>query len=157
MNIKRRIKYFYLRFVRIRAHPKDIARGMALGLLLGMTPTYGFQVPLSIFLAAILKENKVASFLGSWITNPVSAPFIYAINYHTGLFILGKTNNNLIPATLDFKELIRMSMDIFVPLWVGGLALGMVISVIGYFVTLKLVLLYREEKQIVMSKLKHKS
>jgi uncharacterized protein (DUF2062 family) len=153
MNLKRQLKYFYLRFVRIRAHPKDIARGMAMGILLGMTPTFGFQMPLAVFLAALLKENKVASVLGVWITNPVSAPFVYAINYEIGLLILGRSNE--MPKTFEFQELIKASMDIFLPLWIGGLAAGIVVAAIGYFVTLKLVLLYRKEKNIIISKLKH--
>ena len=153
MNLKRQLKYFYLRFVRIRAHPKDIARGMAMGILLGMTPTFGFQMVLAVFLAALLKENKVASVLGVWITNPVSAPFVYAINYKIGLFILGRSTE--MPKSFELQELIRASMDIFIPLWVGGLAAGVVVALIGYFITLQLVLLYRKEKNIIISKLKH--
>lgn len=153
MNFKRQLKYFYLRFVRIRAHPKDIARGMAMGILLGMTPTFGFQMALAVFLAALLKENKVASVLGVWITNPVSAPFVYAINYKIGLFILGKSAE--LPKAFEMHELLRAGMDIFLPLWVGGLAAGIVVALIGYFVTLQLVLLYRKEKNIIISKLKH--
>jgi uncharacterized protein (DUF2062 family) len=155
MNFKRQLRYFYLRFVRIRAHPKDIARGMAMGLLLGMTPTYGFQMPLAILLAAALKENKIAPLLGVQITNPVSFPIIYTLNYKIGLFILGRPNNIPITDTLEFHNLLKMSMDIFLPLWIGGFVLGIVVATIGYFITLKLVLFYRKEKEIIISKIKH--
>jgi uncharacterized protein (DUF2062 family) len=155
MNLKRQLRYFYLRFVRIRAHPKDIARGMAMGLLLGMTPTYGFQMFLAVLLASILKENKIAPLLGVQITNPLSFPVIYAMNYEIGLFILGRTDGIIMPATFELRPLIRMSMDIFLPLWVGGFAVGIVAAIIGYFVTLHLVLFYRKEKKIIITKLKH--
>ena len=155
MNLKRQLKYFYLRFVRIHAHPEEIARGMALGLLLGMTPTFGVQMALAVFLAALFKENKVAAVLGVWITNPLTAPFIYAMNYNLGLLILGKTNGGFDAATHNLSDLLKASMDIFLPLWVGGFVAGIIVAIVGYFVTLRMVMLYRKEKRIIMSHLKH--
>ncbi len=157
MNLLRQLRYFYLRFVRIRAHPKDIARGMALGLFLGMTPTYGFQMPLAVLLASILKENKIAPVLGVQITNPLSFPVVYAMNYKIGLFILGQADGIILPSNFALQDLLKISMDIILPLWVGGFAAGIVAAIIGYFVTLKMVLFYRKEKRIIISKLKHKS
>lgn len=80
----RQVKLMLVRFVRLRGLPEEIAKGVALGIFIGMTPTFGFQMAIAIFFAYILRENRLAAVLGVWITNPVTAPFIYAAEYEIG-------------------------------------------------------------------------
>jgi len=42
------------RFIKIHGNPREIALGFALGVFVGMSPTYGFQIALGVFFAAIL-------------------------------------------------------------------------------------------------------
>ena len=57
----RQAKLMLTRFVRLRGLPEEIARGMALGIFIGMTPTMGLQMPIALVFATILKENRLAA------------------------------------------------------------------------------------------------
>ncbi|WP_316348434.1 DUF2062 domain-containing protein [Desulfuromonas acetoxidans] len=45
----RQAKLLLLRFLRLRGQPDEIAKGFALGIFIGMTPTLGFQMILAVF------------------------------------------------------------------------------------------------------------
>lgn len=134
----RQIKLFYIRFLRIRGAPEEIAEGMALGFCIGMTPTFGFQMLLAVFFAALFKKNKIAALLGVWVTNPVTAPFIYALEYEFGRWVLGWDRVRL-PERLDLSVLGGLSWEVLAPLCLGGLIVGVVVGFIAYVVTLKAV------------------
>ena len=40
----RQIKLLVVRFLRLRGAPEEIAKGLALGIFIGLTPTFGFQM-----------------------------------------------------------------------------------------------------------------
>ena len=54
----RQFKLNLIRLIRLRAEPNDIAKGMALGLFIGMTPTMGIQMPIAVFFAALFKWRQ---------------------------------------------------------------------------------------------------
>ena len=103
-GVIRRVKLQFLRFARLSGSPDDIAKGMALGIFIGMTPTFGFQMAIAVFCAWLLRENKIAAAVGVWITNPLTAPFIYALEYETGRVLLSMEKLHL-PGTLSFAAL----------------------------------------------------
>ena len=82
----------YERFVKIRGNPREIALGFALGLFVGMTPFMGFHMAIAVFFAALFKWNKIAAAAGGWISNPVTAPFVYAGTYYVGNKVLNIQN-----------------------------------------------------------------
>jgi uncharacterized protein (DUF2062 family) len=86
--IKRSPKKIYERFLKIRGRPREIALGFALGLFIGMTPFMGIQMASAAFLAELFKWNKFSAATGAWITNPLTAPLIYSINYLIGARLL---------------------------------------------------------------------
>ena len=64
----RQVKLMVVRFVRLRGLPDEIAKGVALGIFIGMTPTFGFQMPIALFFAYLLRENRLAAILGAEFT-----------------------------------------------------------------------------------------
>ena len=50
----RQFKLNLLRLLRIRKSPDEIAKGLALGVFIGMTPTFGFQMVIAIFFALLV-------------------------------------------------------------------------------------------------------
>ena len=134
----RQIKLFYLRFVRIRGETEEIAEGMALGIFVGMTPTFGFQMILAVIIAAFIKKNKIAAGLGVWITNPLTAPFIYAAEYEFARYLLGWERLSL-PSQFSINEMLKLGWEVMVPLWLGSFVFGVVGGILAYFVTLKMV------------------
>ena len=94
----RRNAYFHLLIPlkRSRRPPEYGARGIAIGLALGLTPTDGFQL---ILLGAIwFAATRLAGWQFSWliaaawttVTNPLTIPLIYFAFHATGAAILGQ-------------------------------------------------------------------
>ncbi|MEJ2470140.1 MAG: DUF2062 domain-containing protein [Desulfuromonadales bacterium] len=133
----RQIKLNLVRFVRLRGLPEEIAKGVALGIFIGMTPTFGFQMVIALVFAYLLRENRLAAVLGVWVTNPVTAPVIYAIEYEIGRILLSLPRASL-PSELTWGAYAHLGWDILYPLWVGGLLAGVLLGALSYFVTLRL-------------------
>ena len=134
----RQIKLNFLRFLRLRGAPDEIAKGVALGIFIGMTPTFGFQIVLALFFAWLLKENKLAALLGIWITNPVTAPFIYALEYESGRLLLGMDRAGL-PAEFSFSAFGHLGWEVLLPLSVGSLLYGILCASLAYALTLRMI------------------
>lgn len=125
----------YQRFIRIRGHPREIARGFALGLFIGFSPTMGVQIVLAVFLAAFLKWNKFAAAIGVQVTNPVTAPFIYGVTYFIGAKLIGLQTPLLPTASVDWNSIVNMidqAPRIFLALTIGGAIIGVPAAIIGH-------------------------
>ncbi|MEZ4484243.1 MAG: DUF2062 domain-containing protein [Syntrophotaleaceae bacterium] len=117
-------------------------QGFALGIFIGMTPTFGMQMVIAVFLAMILEENKIAAAVGVWITNPLTAPFIYALEYESGRLLLGLDYAHL-PNELTFSALKSLGWEVMLPMSAGSLLYGLVSSIIAYMVMLQVVPLFK--------------
>ncbi len=127
-----------LRFLRLQGSPDDIAKGFALGIFIGMTPTLGFQMAIAIFFAFLLRENKLAAALGVWITNPVTAAPIYALEYESGRRLLGMDPLQF-PEDLTFEAMKNLGWDLMVPLLFGSLIYAIFCSIIAYALILRFI------------------
>ena len=83
------LKKAYERLLKIRDQPREIALGFSLGIFIGISPTMGVQTIIAVFLASLFKWNKIATAAGVWISNPLSAPFIYSLSYVIGARLIG--------------------------------------------------------------------
>lgn len=132
----RQFKLNVIRLARIRSEPDAIGRGMALGLFIGFTPTFGVQMVLALLLALLLRQNKIAAVIGVWVTNPVTAPFIYGIEYQVGRLFMGMSHHHVeLPGQMGWD----MGMQIGGPILLGSLILGIPISLIGYALTVRFI------------------
>jgi uncharacterized protein (DUF2062 family) len=150
-SIKRACKYFYYRFIRLQATPESLARGVALGLFISTTPTFGIQTFIALFFAAICRCSKLAAVVAAQLTNALTAPFIFLGTYYLGASIMdspfsqAKLEQLLAGFHWDdvwtsgvsaFAPLWEGFQDVFISLWVGGLVVGVILAVIGYFTVL---------------------
>ena len=76
---RRAARYYYLRFVRLRGHPSVLARGVAVGTFIGITPTIPFHTLLALFFAFILRGSKITALL---VTVMVSNPLTFFLQYY---------------------------------------------------------------------------
>ena len=141
----RQAKLMLVRFVRLRGLPEEIAKGVALGIFIGMTPTFGFQMAIALLFAYLLKENRLAAILGVWITNPVTAPIIYAIEYEMGRILLGMERASL-PTELSWRAYTELGWNIMYPLWFGSIVNGIILGALSYFITLRMVPIVKKWK-----------
>jgi len=134
----RQLKLNLIRLMRLQDSPERIARGMALGLFLGMTPTFGVQMILALCAAILLRENKLAAVIGVWVTNPVTAPFIYGLEYESGRFLLGMPHPAM-AIQFNYQFLQQLGWQVILPLCAGSLLFGIAAALVGYVITLKFV------------------
>lgn len=144
-GLNRLFRYGYLRFVRLRGTAEEVARGMALGVFIGMTPTMGVQMPIALFVAMLLRENKLAAVLGVWISNPATAIPIYTFNFKLGKYLLS-TPDLKMPRLTSLSEVLELGHDFLLPLLLGCLISGIVSAAVTYVVTLKTYQFVRMEK-----------
>lgn len=98
----------------------------------------GFQIIPAVFLAALLKWNKMAAALGVQITNPLTAPIIYSLTYSIGAKLIGLQKAFVWKDAFDLSkiaELLEKTPGIFAALAVGGILVGLPVAILGYFVS----------------------
>lgn len=134
----RQFKLNLIKLVRLRVEPDEIARGMALGLFIGMTPTFGVQMILALIFAFIFRQNRIAALIGVWNTNPVTAPFIYGTEYEVGRVLLGMPYPDA-NIEFTFEAMKQLGWQLASPLCLGSLVLGIPVTIVGYALTLHLI------------------
>ncbi|HEY9698730.1 MAG TPA: DUF2062 domain-containing protein [Trichocoleus sp.] len=90
MRWKRSLRYLYLRLLRLRDTPDQIAKGFAFGVFWGMFPLPGLQMAIAILTAALFRSSKIAAAAGTWLTNPITTLPFTALNFHIGQTVLGR-------------------------------------------------------------------
>src|SRR3989304_5845182 len=88
-RIGRRVKLIYLKILGIDDPPERIARGAAIGVAMGVLPTFGLGTLFALAFAFVFRANKAASVLGSFIMNPVTTPFFWTASLVTGSLLTG--------------------------------------------------------------------
>ena len=150
MNLKRQIRYYCLRFIRLRGEPRDLALGIALGIFTGMMPIIPFQTALAVALALFFRVSKITAALGTWISNPLNWYFLYYSSYKIGAVILNLSEKNRdfssIMASIGRGEEVAIIIGklagagtaIIAAFLIGGILLGTVSAIPSYFIFLRL-------------------
>ncbi len=103
-RIGRVLRYYYLRLVRIDDSPEKIAGGVALGVFLGVFPTFGLGLLLAVGLAHRLHVNRVAALLGSVIMNPFTTVPFWTLSAVVGGFIFQVDSAKILGVAKDFES-----------------------------------------------------
>jgi uncharacterized protein (DUF2062 family) len=96
------LRYQYVKLVRLNDSPEKVAGGLALGVVLGILPTFGLGVVLAVLIAGPLKVNRVSAIIGTLVMNPWTTPFFWALSYLAGSLVLG---NNIHEALSSVKSI----------------------------------------------------
>lgn len=87
----RSIRYVLLRLKRLPSSPHKIALGCAAGVFAVFTPFLGVQLLLAGTLSLIFRGSVLASFLASFVGNPLTYPVIWFATFNLGNVLLGGT------------------------------------------------------------------
>jgi uncharacterized protein len=87
----RSIRYVLLRLKRLPSSPHRIALGCAAGVFAVFTPFLGLQLILAAVVAFLMRGSIVASFLASFVGNPLTYPIIWFATFNLGNVLLGAT------------------------------------------------------------------
>lgn len=149
--------------LKLRSSPRAIAGGLGVGMFVAFTPTVGIQIILAIIAATICNVNRPAAIAPVWITNPVTVAPVYTFNYWLGTFIypgpplseVSKVFHDIgrALAGLDFWDLkepvvamLQMGKEILIPLMIGSLEVSIVLGILTYIISLKLLSFFFHRK-----------
>lgn len=107
-----------------------VAAAMAIGVFIGLLPTYNFQFILAIVLAYLLKVNISAAVLGTLVTNPVTTIPVIGLQYKLGVWLVGPPD----PAALErYHGILRAVLGYGKPYLIGSFITASLGALIGYF------------------------
>lgn len=152
LRLQRLFRYLYLRIIRQKGSPEQIAGGVALGTFFGFLLPPGTQMVVMVVLAPLLRCNLVGALAAVWVSNPFTMPFIYSSALPIGSFLTGITIRASAPieeatfwqTVFDFQRNSR-----FVIVMMTGLtAMGAIAAPIAYYLTRTAVIAYRVRKPL---------
>ena len=166
---KKTLYKLYLKVVKAEGSPESIARGVAIGLTVGLVLPVGFQTIPVLVLAFLLKANKVLSWTFTCISNPASMFILYPFQCWVGSILVFK------PLSLEtfssrfsvlaeasswgekFRALGELGVDVMVPFFAGGIFFALVCAPAGYLISHRLVLAYLRRKERLRLKRQQKA
>ncbi|MBN2767947.1 MAG: DUF2062 domain-containing protein [Campylobacterales bacterium] len=114
---------------------KSIARGLAVGAfwlfipmpfqmlaVVGMTPFFVFNVPVGLLMV--------------WISNPITMPAMYYVEYLLGNFLLGRKELDNIEISMQWFT--KNWDEIFISMYVGAFTLSIFFAILLYFLANRL-------------------
>lgn len=147
IGAKRWTKYWYLRLMRQKSTPKNLAMACALGMFIGSLPIIPFQSVVVIALAFVMRVNKLAAWLATCYSNAATmVPFYYFL-YEVGSAVT-PLKVAFDPKNLAMEQMINAGWDVFLVMLVGGLVFGIPATIVTYFVSLFAIRRYRERRAI---------
>ncbi len=115
-------------FLSVNRHA--VSKGMMVGLFVAFIPM-PMQMLAIVFLQPLFRFNLPLAVALVWITNPVTMPFIYYVEYVTGGWLLHY--DSLQPVHMSV-EWFRDNFDnIMVPLYTGTLFYSTIFAALGYY------------------------
>ncbi len=145
-GIRRFIRYNLIRIQRLRGTPRAIAGGIAIGVLIGLSPTLPLHTPLIIALALLTRTSVLAGVIVSWLVcNPLTFfPIYYAsvrignylTPYHISfekiqLLIDKLTHGGGFGESLDI--IMALGTETIIVLLVGGFVFALPFSFLSYY------------------------
>lgn len=166
---RRVINYFRHRIRRLPDTPHRVARGIFAGTLISILPLPGLQFVFSALLAWAMRGNLLAALLCTFLSNPVTTPFIAVGSIGLGQWMLGQetvlsgwqigrafadagrdlwhnVKSPFTEATAHWDGLLRFWDTIYLPYLVGATLIGLVVALIAYYLTIPLVEAYQRAR-----------
>lgn len=141
---RRKLRYLYLRLIRLRSTTPAIARGLGTGVFAGLFPFFGFQTIIGVGLAMLVRGNKLTAAVGTWISNPFTYVPVYLFNFKLGQLILGTHDLSTDVDWTSWSDLLEAGKLFIATLLVGCTVTGAIAGIVVYFLSLWLIPLWRK-------------
>ena len=103
--MQKKICYFICKLSRLSRNKDCIAKGFATGMAVSFTPFVGFHTLLALAVAQLTRQNRTAALIGTLFGNPWTFPFIWYLDWKTGLMFMPDTQDvSLSNFSVIFKE-----------------------------------------------------
>ena len=122
---------------------EPLARGIGIGLLVGLTPTVGLQTMMMLAGCLLVRGNFPAAFAISWVSNPFTLPpMIYA--YHElGEWLFGSWVRTLFEGSDAIDDALIGVLNTAL----GTALIAIPIALIGYFASLGISEVWHRRRQ----------
>ena len=129
---------------------ESVAAGWALGVFIGCSVPFGFQLVISVPLAMMMRVSKLGATLATFITNPVTIFIIYPVQtYVANLILFGGTLSfsKLYGVTWTWEAVRRLGAEAIASFFLGGFLNAVVLTPLVYFAVLRIVRRRRRRKE----------
>ena len=153
-------RYYYLRFLRLKGDPRSIARGVAIGIFIGITPTIPFHTVALLIAAPLFRANLIAGFTASVaMCNPLTYFPQYYLSWLIGNYLTPRDLSwerissvmDIVFSDASYKTILQslstLGMDTIVVLLIGGFILAAPPAIISYFAALRFFIALRNKKR----------
>ena len=110
---------------------KSISIGISVGIFWGFIPM-PMQMLAVLAITPFFKFNVPIAISMVWLSNPLTMPFMYYMEYQTGNFLLGKDGLEGIEMTVDWFS--TNWNEIIIPLYIGTIPYSIGLSLLSYFI-----------------------
>lgn len=111
----------------------SVSKAFIIGLFWMSIPMPSQMVAAAIC-AIFLRANLPLSVALVWISNPLTMAPIFYFNYVIGTLILGEEANENLSFELSWDWILNTLGDLWLPLYLGSIVVGLVLGAIAYFV-----------------------
>lgn len=108
---------------------KMVSKAILIGLFIAFIPMPMQMLAVLAFIPFV-KFNVPIALAMCWVSNPITMPLIYYVEYLTGSFILG---TEVAPVQMTLEWFSENLDDIFIPLYFGTFLYSLVISLGAYW------------------------
>lgn len=166
-GFRRATRYVFHRMQRLPDQPHRIARGIFAGTFVNFPPLFGIQMLSAAGLAWVLRGNILAALLATFLSNPLTTPFIAMGSLKLGHWMLGieaPLDLNFVfaafthagwelwqnflavftPERTHWDKLIEFFWFIYWPYTIGSILPGLVFSFLTYYLSLPLIHAYQK-------------
>ena len=131
LNLIKRIRKLIYWLWNQEGSPSQRALGFGVGIFSGCFPLFGLQTLMGIFIAKILKGNRILAAVGTWISNPFTYVPLYYFNYRVGSLLLSTDNDIVDYRNITTNELWFQGWHLSSRLIIGSICVGLVTGIIG--------------------------
>lgn len=155
---KRTFRYYHLKFLRLKGDPESIARGVGLGVFIGITPTLPLHTVAIVVLAPLLRGNIIAAILAATlVSNPFTFFPQYYLSWHVGNWLIpGNMSWKSIQSLLNlfseasFRESVvaffHLGRQTIITLLTGGVLLAIIPTIAAYFLSRAIIIKFRKRR-----------
>ena len=139
---KKSVKEFFREYI-VNSQDSNVklAKSIALGLFIGVTPIWGWQIVTTFGLAHLFKLNKFVAVTASNISLPPMLPFVIFLSYIIGGWIMGVDGSNLHYSPGLGLQWLKENLLQYL---LGSLVLGIMLAVVFGPVSYLLLRLFRK-------------
>lgn len=136
------LRYLKGKILRDRMTPNRVAAGWAIGMFVGCSIPFGFQLIVSVPAAVLTKTSKVGATIGTFVTNPFTIFFIYPAQTWVVYRLLFGGSPEL-PSEWTWEAVKGLAGKTIASFFLGGVLLGLILTPITFFAVRRLVVASR--------------